>query len=133
MQSVEMCEAAARGRSLLDTVDEHTQHAGSNGMEILLFSLGGTEIFGINVFKVREVTLTPRVTPTPHMPPGVQGVISLRGSIIPVIDLARVLGMETRSESHCSTLMVCEICGRTQGFLVDGVDRITRVTWDQVK
>ncbi len=133
MQSVEIFEAAAPGRSLLDTVDEHTQLAGSNRMEILLFSLGGTETFGINVFKVREVTLTPKITPTPHMPPGVQGVISLRGSVIPVVDLARVLGMESDSKRRCSTLMVSEFCGRSQGFLVDSVDRITRVTWDQVK
>src|SRR5690606_31341307 len=133
MQSVEMCEAAARGRSLLDTVDEHTQLAGSNRMEILLFSLGGTETFGINVFKVREVMLTPKITPTPHMPAGVQGVISLRGSVIPVIDLARVLEVDARSENRCSTLMVSEFCGRGQGFFVDSVDRVTRVAWYQVK
>jgi two-component system chemotaxis response regulator CheV len=126
-------ETLCAGRSLLDAVDEHTQLAGSNCMEILLFSLGGTETFGINVFKVREVTLTPRITRTPHMPAGVQGVISLRGSVIPVIDLARVLGVEAHSETRCSTLMVSEFCGRTQGFLVDSVDRITRVAWDQVK
>jgi len=133
MQSIETFEAARPGRSLLDTVDEHTQLAGSNRMEILLFSLGGTETFGINVFKVREVTLTPKITPTPHMPPAVQGVISLRGSVIPVVDLACVLGVESDSNSRCSTLMVSEFCGRSQGFLVDSVDRITRVTWDQVK
>src|SRR5690606_28648404 len=89
--------------------------------------------FGINVFKVREVMLTPKITPTPHMPAGVQGVISLRGSVIPVIDLARVLEVDARSENRCSTLMVSEFCGRSQGFLVDSVDRITRVAWDQVK
>lgn len=133
MESVAALDSPAAGRSLLDTVDEHTQLAGSNCMEILLFSLGGSETFGINVFKVREVTLTPRITRTPHMPPGVQGVISLRGSVIPVVDLARVLGIESTSENRCSTLMVSEFCGRTQGFLVDSVDRITRVTWDQVK
>ncbi len=133
MNDNETFGAAAPGRTVLDAVDEHTQLAGSNCMEILLFSLGGTETFGINVFKVREVTLTPRITRTPHMPPGVPGVISLRGSVIPVIDLACVLGVEARSETRCSTLMVAEFCGRTQGFLVDSVDRITRVAWDQVR
>ena len=133
MDSKEYFGSAAPGRSPLDTVDEHTQLAGSNCMEILLFSLGGAETFGINVSKVREVTLTPRITRTPHMPVGVPGVISLRGSVIPVIDLACVLGVEARSDTRCSTLMVSEFCGRTQGFLVDSVDRITRVAWDQVK
>jgi len=116
-----------------DPMTEPTELAGSSCMEVLLFSLGGTETFGINVFKVREVTLTPRITPTPHVPRGVRGVISLRGAVIPVIDLACVLGIEGAGVSRCSTLMVTELCGRTQGFLVAGVNRIARVGWDHVK
>ena len=60
--------------SLLESVDARTRLAGSNRMEILLFSLGTREIFGINVFKVREVTRTPMITRSPNMPPGVEGV-----------------------------------------------------------
>jgi two-component system chemotaxis response regulator CheV len=101
-------------------------------MELLLFSLGSDETFGINVFKVREVTLTPKVTKAPHVPAGVEGVISLRGSVIPVIDLARFVGIEEQAENRCGTLMVTEFRGRTQGFLVADVDRIARVEWDQV-
>lgn len=125
--------ALRQTRGLLDSVDERTQLAGSNCMEILLFSLGGRETFGINVFKVREVTLTPKITKTPHMPSGVQGVISLRGSVIPVIDLGAFVGIHADSDQRCSTLMVTEFCGRIQGFLVTDVDRIVRVEWDQVK
>jgi len=125
--------ALRQNRGPLDAIDERTQLAGSNCMEILLFSLGGRETFGINVFKVREVTLTPKVTRTPHMPAGVQGVISLRGSVIPVIDLGAFVGIEASSDQSCSTLMVTEFCGRIQGFLVTDVDRIVRVEWDQVK
>lgn len=125
--------ALRQNHGVLESVDQRTQLAGSNCMEILLFSLGGQETFGINVFKVREVTLTPRITKTPHMPAGVQGVISLRGSVIPVIDLGAIVGVESDSDQRCSTLMVTEFCGRIQGFLVNDVDRITRVEWDQVK
>jgi two-component system chemotaxis response regulator CheV len=57
-------------------------------MEILLFSLGTHELFGINVFKVREVSETPEITRTPNMPDGVEGLISLRGDVIPVLSLA---------------------------------------------
>ena len=63
--------------TMLDRVDARTRLAGSNKMEILLFSLGTRETFGINVFKVREVTKTPKITRTPNMPDGVEGVISL--------------------------------------------------------
>jgi len=118
---------------LLESVDGRTQLAGSNKMEILLFTLGTGEIFGINVFKVREVTWTPKITITPNMPGGVEGVISLRGNIIPVLDLARFVGVEPSAADRTGTLMVTEISGHTQGFLVESVDRIIRVDWDKVR
>lgn len=85
---------------LLADIDVRSRMAGSNKMEILLFSLGTREIFGINVFKVREVSQTPEITKSPNMPFGVQGVISLRGNIIPIISLAKFIGAaqaETRT------------------------------------
>ncbi len=118
-------------QNLLETVDARTRLAGSNKMEILLFTLGTREIFGINVFKVREVTKTPSITKTPHMPAGVEGVISLRGSVIPVIDLARFIGHS--GDRLGGTMMVTEYSRRTQGFLVEGVDRIVRVDWERVR
>ena len=63
-------------KNLLDSVDARTRLAGSNKMEILLFSLGTRETFGINVFKVREVGRTPHITKTPNMPRGVVGLVS---------------------------------------------------------
>ena len=61
---------------LLDSVDARTKLAGSNMMELLLFSLGTPETFGINVFKVREITRTPIITRAPNLPSGVEGVVS---------------------------------------------------------
>jgi two-component system chemotaxis response regulator CheV len=120
------------GYNLLQTVDERTRIAGSNHMEILLFSLGGTEIFGINVFKVREVTWTPHITRAPNLPPAVEGVISLRGNIIPVIALAGFINGGGPQVSQ-GTMMVTEFSRHTQGFLVHEVDRIVRVDWDKVR
>jgi two-component system chemotaxis response regulator CheV len=120
--------------NLLDSIDARTKLAGSNKMEILLFSLGSNEIFGINVFKVREVTHTPYITRTPNVPAGVEGFISLRGNIIPVISLTNFISTGgPASESSDSTLIVTEFSRHTQGFLVDSVDRIIRVDWDKVK
>ncbi len=118
---------------LLDTVDARTKLAGSNKMELLLFSLGTHETFGINVFKVREVSPTPPITLTPNMPAGVEGVISLRGSIIPVISLARFIRLEGAPPGIGETMIVTEFSRHTQGFLVQDVDRIIRVDWDKVK
>ena len=119
--------------TLLDAVDARTKLAGSNKMEILLFSLGSNEIFGINVFKVREVTNTPTITKTPNVPHGVEGFISLRGNIIPVITLSSFINLGDASNCSNQTLIVTEFSRHTQGFLVDSVDRIIRVDWDKVK
>ncbi|WP_293764929.1 chemotaxis protein [uncultured Aquitalea sp.] len=123
---------SATDASLLASVDARTKLAGSNKMEILLFSLGTRETFGINVFKVREVSQTPAITKTPNMPFGVEGVLSLRGNIIPVISLARFVGSE-QSGRKFDTMIVTEFNKSTQAFLVDSVDRIIRVDWDRVR
>lgn len=120
-------------QALLDAVDARTKLAGSNKMEILLFSLGTGEVFGINVFKVREVSQTPAITKTPNTPPGVEGVISLRGNIIPVISLAKFINIDGTPEGTGQTMIVTEFSRHTQGFLVHDVDRIIRVDWDKVK
>jgi two-component system chemotaxis response regulator CheV len=120
-------------QKLLDSVDARTKLVGSNKMELLLFSLGTHEIFGINVFKVREVSPTPPITKTPNMPKGVEGVISLRGSIIPVISLAQFIRLDAPPEGLGETMIVTEFSRHTQGFLVKDVDRIIRIDWDKVK
>ena len=120
-------------KNLLESVDARTRLAGSNKMEILLFSLGTRETFGINVFKVREVGRTPHITKTPNMPRGVEGLISLRGNVIPVLSLVSFLGHESVQPGLGKTMMVAEYSKRTLGFLVHEVDRIIRVDWEKVK
>lgn len=119
--------------NLLEAVDARTKLAGSNRMEILLFSLGTSETFGINVFKVREVSKTPFITKSPNMPNGVEGLISLRGNVIPVLSLAKILGISKQDQGLGNSMMVTEYSKRTLGFLVHDVDRIIRVEWDKVR
>ena len=123
----------AQDNSLLEAVYARTKLAGSNRMEILLFSLGTHETFGINVFKVREVSKTPMITKAPNMPPGVEGLISLRGNVIPVLSLARTMGLTDAPAGLGEAMMVTEYSKRTLGFLVHAVDRIIRVDWDKVR
>ncbi|ACV37088.1 chemotaxis protein [Accumulibacter sp.] len=123
----------AEKKNLLEGVDARTRLAGSNKMEILLFSLGTRETFGINVFKVREVGRTPHITKTPNMPRGVEGLISLRGNVIPVLSLISFLEHQDQPHEYGKTMMVAEYSKRTLGFLVHEVDRIIRVDWEKVK
>lgn len=115
------------------SVDARTKLAGSNQMEVLLFSLGTREIFGINVFKVREVGKIPAITRTPNMPTGVEGLISLRGNVIPVVALVSLLDLPERSDSLGDTMLVAEFSKRTVVFLVNGVERIHRVDWERIR
>jgi len=125
--------SGSQSSSLIDNVDARTKLAGSNRMEILLFSLGTHETFGINVFKVREVSKTPSITKSPHMPAGVEGLISLRGNVIPVVSLSKVMQLDDAPGELGGSMMVTEYSKRTLGFLVHGVDRIIRVEWDRVR
>lgn len=120
-------------KNLLESVDARTRLAGSNMMEVLLFSLGTREVFGINVFKVREVGRTPHITKTPNMPRGVEGLVSLRGNVIPVLSLATFLQLDNPIQGLGKSMMVAEYSKRTLGFLVHEVDRIIRVDWERVK
>lgn len=122
---------------LMKSIDERTRLAGTNKLEILLFSLGvdsrtgRRETFGINVFKVREVMRTPAITSAPDMPSAVKGMVSLRGVLVPVVDLAEYIGVQP--ESPREIMIVTEYNRHTQGFLVEGVDTILRLDWAQMR
>jgi two-component system chemotaxis response regulator CheV len=122
---------------LLKNIDARTRLAGTNKLEILLFTLGVDsrtgrhETYGINVFKVREVMRTPPITVAPDMPPAVKGMVSLRGVLVPVVDLAEYAGIHP--DSPRDIMIVTEYNGHTQGFLVEAVDTILRLDWAQMR
>ncbi|MEW6562995.1 MAG: chemotaxis protein [Pseudomonadota bacterium] len=130
--SQEVAVAVNVGDGLLESVDARTNLAGSNKMEILLFSLGSDELFGINVFKVKEVCRMMRITKTPNMPHGVDGIVSLRGHIIPVLNLAAFMGLSNTNLDEQRTMMVAEYSRHILGLLVHDVEHIIRVDWDKV-
>lgn len=123
--------------ALMESIDGRTKLAGNNKLEILLFALGADqrtgrcETFGINVFKVREVMRTPPITVAPEMPTAVKGMVSLRGALVPVIDLASYSGVQT--DAPRDIMIVTEYNGHTQGFLVEGVDTILRIDWSKMR
>lgn len=123
--------------SFINSVDERTNLAGANRLEILLFSLGldsntqREEVFGLNVFKIREVIQVPEITRAPDMPEGVKGLVSLRGVMIPVIDLAHFCGMSV--EEPADKMIVTEYNKTTQGLLVGSVEQILRLEWNDIK
>jgi two-component system chemotaxis response regulator CheV len=121
----------------LKEVDARARLAGTNKLEILLFRFdesvagGKQETFGINVFKVREVIRIPPITRAPDMPAAVEGMVSLRGMLVPVIDLAKYVGVAATGTR--GVMIVAEYNGQVMGFLVGAVDTILRLDWTAMR
>jgi two-component system, chemotaxis family, chemotaxis protein CheV len=117
-------------------IEQRVRLAGSNMFELLLFRLGEApgseqrELYGINVFKVREILAMPAITEVAGANAEILGVADIRGQIIPVIDLAKVTGC--RPKNGPKILLVTEFARTTQGFAVEEVDDIVRLEWNQV-
>lgn len=120
--------------SFLKSVDQRTSLAGMNRMELLLFKIKGRQLFGINVFKVREVIRTPHISVVPKSDDRVIGVSDIRGQTMPMIDLAKSLDLEPIDPKHYreSLTIVTEFNSSVQGFLVEDVDRIVHLRWEDI-
>ncbi len=116
--------------NLFNNVSERTQLAGANKFEILCFSAVENEVYGINVFKVREVIKTVKIDQVPGAPVGVVGMASIRGDVMPIIDLNIIF--EGKKTENPTLLIITEFSGSTQAILAKSVDTIYRVEWSQV-
>ncbi|MCE0489000.1 chemotaxis protein [Pantoea sp. Mb-10] len=117
-------------------IDERANLALSNKFELLLFRLGSdrlkgkSELYGINVFKLREIVPMPPITRAAGMNSPLLGMASIRGQFIPVIDLPAVTGC--KPETGLNLLLVTEYARSTQAFAVESVENIVRLDWSQV-
>lgn len=117
---------------IMHSVDQRTNIAGSNRMELLLFRLNGSQRFGINVFKVREVVVTPPLTRVPKSHAVVRGVAHIRGKPISVLDLSLATTGRPLASTEGTSVIITEYNRSVQGFLVAGVDRIVNLNWQDV-
>lgn len=118
---------------VLSSVDARTKLVGQNRLELLLFNLGGTQQFAINVFKVQEVMRMPKLTRIPDRHPVVRGVTHLRGQTVPVVDLRHAIQMgPLKVDENDATIIVTEYNMTVQAFLVGGVDRIVNMNWSEI-
>ncbi len=92
-------------------------------VELLSFRLAEQE-FSVDIMSVREIRGWTRATPLPHSPPFMRGVINLRGTVLPVIDLASRLGMPAVAGDARNVIIVVHAAGQSVGLLVDAVSDI---------
>jgi two-component system chemotaxis response regulator CheV len=117
---------------VMDAVNQRTQLVGQNRLELLLFRLDGPQLYGINVFKVREVLQCPKLTMIPKSHPVVCGVASIRGATIPILDLAMATGSGALKDQSNPFVIITEYNTKTQGFLVRSVERIVNMNWEDI-
>jgi len=118
---------------VLSTVDARTQLVGQNRLELLLFHLGGSQYFAINVFKVQEVMRLPHLTKIPDCHSSVRGVCHVRGHSVPVVDLRQAIRMgKLGVGDEEANIIVTEYNMTVQAFLVGGVDRIVNMNWSDI-
>lgn len=117
---------------ILTDIDKRTNLAGTNRLELLIFTLNGGQKFGINVFKIQEVIQVPKLTRIPGGNPVVRGVAQLRGKDIPVMDMSMAIGEERLPDGENSFVIIMEFNRSVQGFLVGGVDRIVNLFWKDI-
>ncbi|GBL52955.1 putative chemotaxis protein [Pseudomonas citronellolis] len=116
----------------MDSVNQRTQLVGQNRLELLLFRLDGSQLYGINVFKVKEVLQCPRLTVMPKSSPVVRGVANIRGGTIPILDLSMATGRRGLREIDNSFVIITEYNTKVQGFLVHSVERIVNMNWEEI-
>lgn len=131
-----MSQSASPAHSLTPGSSNRDNPLSHNRFELLLFRLGQAtdserrELFGINIFKVREIMTMPALTKMVNAPAHVLGVANIRGQIISVIDLPALTGCTPQKEDRI--LLVTEFARTTQGFAVEEVTEIVQVDWRHV-
>jgi purine-binding chemotaxis protein CheW len=98
----------------------------SGDLELLSFRVADQE-YSVDIMSVREIRGWTRATSLPHAPDYVRGVINLRGSVLPVVDLATRLGIEAGDPNERSVIIVVDVGGRTVGLRVDAVSDILSI------
>ncbi|MFF0952256.1 chemotaxis protein CheW [Rhizobium leguminosarum] len=106
--------------------------SGNGTFEIIAFRISNQE-FCVRTTTIREIRGWAPSTPVPHSPPDIVGVINLRGSVIPIIDLAYKLGMRSTEATERSAIVVAEVHDMVLGLVVDGVSDILTIRAGQVQ
>ena len=98
-------------------------------IQLVSFKVGEEE-FGVDILKVQEINKMTVITRVPNAPDFVEGVINLRGRVIPIVDLRKRLGLPEKQHDKNTRIIVVEIVNKTIGFIVDAVSEVLRISRD---
>ncbi len=104
-----------------------TTKIGEELIQLVSFKLGDEE-FGVNIQKVKEINRMIQITKVPNAPSFVKGVVNLRGSIMPIIDLRKKLNMPQKEDDNNTRIIILDLENKTIGFIVDEVSEVLRIS-----
>lgn len=113
-------------------MDDVIQKRDDELIQLVTFSTGDEE-FGVDILKVQEIILPMAITKVPKAPEFVEGVINLRGKVIPVIDLRRRFGLKSKAQDKYTRIIVIEINHMIVGFVVDSISEVLRIPANTVE
>src|SRR5579864_3436204 len=111
---------------------EQTQQLSGEAVQVVSFRLGGEE-YGVDIAQVQEIIHMVEITHVPRAPHFMEGVINLRGQLIPIIDLRTRFGMQRAEHTKSTRIVVTEIGSKRVGIVVDSVSEVLNIPLDQVE
>ncbi len=100
--------------------------------QLVVFDLA-SELYGVDIADVREIIRMQSITRVPGAPPFIEGVINLRGKVVPVVDLRKRLDLQINEQTQETRIVVVDIAGRDVGVIVDGVTEVLRIPLSSVE
>lgn len=109
--------------------DKSVSHTSGSSeiLQLVSFNIGEEE-FGVDILKVKEINRMSQITKVPNAPAFVEGIINLRGKVIPIIDLRKKLGLTKKDSDNHTRIMIIELDDQTIGFIVDNVNEVLRIS-----
>ena len=112
-------------------VQETHRHEGIGTMQLVSFRLAQEE-YGVEITKVQEIILMGEITRVPQTPEYIKGLINLRSTVIPIVDLRLRFGLDRQEPTDETRIMVVNVGGKTIGIIVDAVSEVLRISKDQI-
>jgi len=111
---------------------ERSSRGGAEILQLVTFTLSKEE-YAVEILKVKEINRMTEITSVPKSPPYLEGVINLRGKVIPVVNLRKKFGLPDKSNDEQSRIMILDMQGITTGLMVDAVSEVLRISADTVE
>ncbi len=116
----------------IETTGENSRQSSRPSMQVVSFRLGD-EQYGIEILRVQEIIRVPELTRVPNSPSVVEGVINLRGKVIPIVGLRKRFGLATRAKDKETRIIVIDSGGEAMGFEVDSVSEVLRIPIEAIE